>query len=56
MGDLNTPRNLKITDIGEDYVLGVFRDEMDVMRIHLHRLLKPSALITFSRPQKEILQ
>jgi hypothetical protein len=37
---VHTPEGLRILDIGDDYVLGVVRDEFDVERVRLHRLEK----------------
>ena len=41
LGALGTPRSLRIDEIGDDYVLGVFRDSVDVEHIRMHRLSKP---------------
>ena len=39
-GIIETGRNLKLTEVGADYVLGVQRDENDVERVVLYRLRK----------------
>jgi hypothetical protein len=41
LGTVATPRSLRIDEIGDDYLLGVFRDSLDVEHVRLHRLLKP---------------
>jgi hypothetical protein len=41
LGDVETPRGLEIREIGDDYVLGVWRDDMDVEYVRMHRLIKP---------------
>lgn len=38
LGAVDLPSGLRPTDIGEDWVLGVVRDEFDVERLRLHRL------------------
>lgn len=40
LGTLATPRSLRLDDIGDDYVLGVFRDSLDVEHVRMHRLVK----------------
>jgi hypothetical protein len=39
---VRTPEGMRILDIGDDYVLGVVRDDFDVERVRLHRLEKRS--------------
>jgi hypothetical protein len=41
LGDVVTPPRFRLSDIGDDYVLGVWRDEVDVERIREYRLIKP---------------
>lgn len=36
----HTPPGLQVTDIGEDWVLGIRRDEFDVQHVRLHSLAK----------------
>jgi hypothetical protein len=38
LGDLDTPPALRITEIGTDYVLGVWRDELDVEYVRMYAL------------------
>ena len=38
LGDLDTPPALRITEIGADYVLGVWKDEMDVEFVRMYAL------------------
>jgi hypothetical protein len=40
MGEVLTPEDLWILEIGDDYVLGVGRDEFDVEHVRMYRLLK----------------
>lgn len=41
LGDVALPERLWIFEIGEDYVLGVERDELDVEHVRLYSLVKP---------------
>lgn len=34
------PSGLDVQEIGDEYVLGVTRDEMDVERVQVHRLVR----------------
>jgi hypothetical protein len=34
----STPADLLVTEIGEDYIVGLWRDEMEVGFVHAHRL------------------
>ena len=38
---VTVPVRFRITQIGEDWVLGVQRDEMDVQYVRVHRLARP---------------
>lgn len=38
---VETPRRLRMFEIGADYVLGVFLDELDVEHVRLYELIKP---------------
>lgn len=40
LGDVETPRGGRVWDIGNDYVLGVWQDELDVQQVRLYRLVK----------------
>lgn len=41
LGTLGTPRSLRLDEIGDDYLLGVFRDSLDVEHVRMHRISKP---------------
>lgn len=41
LGVVETPAGLEIQEIGADYILGVWRDELDVEHVRLYGLLKP---------------
>lgn len=41
LGDVTLPDRFRVTDMGPDYVLGVWRDEFDVERVRMFRLVKP---------------
>jgi hypothetical protein len=41
LGDIVTPARFRVRDIGGDYVLGVWRDELDVERVRVYALIKP---------------
>jgi len=40
VGNVGTPQNGYVTHIGSDFVLGVWRDEMDVEQVRVYRLIK----------------
>lgn len=44
LGNLELPGNLAVTEIGDDYVLGVVTDELDVQRVQLHRLVRQASV------------
>jgi len=35
---------IEVLEIGDDYVLGLFRDELEVEYLHLYQIVKPSAI------------
>lgn len=39
--DVQTPARYRLTDVGDDYVLGVWRDELDVQVLRVYELVKP---------------
>jgi hypothetical protein len=41
LGDVTLPAALEVYEIGEDYVLGKWRDELDVEHVGVYALLKP---------------
>ena len=41
LGTVGTPRGLRIDDIGDDYLLGVYRDSLDVEHVRMHGIVKP---------------
>jgi hypothetical protein len=41
LGAVDTPPSFRIDDIGDDYLLGVFRDSLDVEHVRMHRITKP---------------
>jgi hypothetical protein len=40
LGDVQTPDGGRVWDIGDDYVLGVWQDELDVQQVRMYRLVK----------------
>jgi hypothetical protein len=38
LGTVETPPGLRIMEIGADYVLGVWRDDLDVEHVRMYRL------------------
>jgi hypothetical protein len=38
LGEVALPSTLGVTEIGEDYVLGTWRDEMDVEYVRMYSL------------------
>jgi len=43
LGTVATPARLQVVEIGDDYVLGVWKDELDVQTVRLYALEKPAA-------------
>jgi len=43
LGKVVTPMGLDVTDIGSDYVLGIYRDEYDVQAVRKYRIIKPQS-------------
>jgi hypothetical protein len=43
LGTVSTPARFRVFEIGEDYVLGVWKDELDVDHVRLFALEKPGA-------------
>ena len=42
LGDVTVPAGLAVHDIGEDYVIGAWTDELGVEFVHVYRIEKPS--------------
>jgi hypothetical protein len=42
LGTVETPEGLNVVEIGPDWVLGTWHDEMDVQHVRLHLLRKPA--------------
>jgi hypothetical protein len=40
LGDVELPKRLDVMEIGDGYLLGVYKDQLDVERIRLYRILK----------------
>ncbi|HEX7120895.1 MAG TPA: hypothetical protein VF178_00905 [Gemmatimonadaceae bacterium] len=47
---MRTPARLRITEIGRDYVLGVWRDESDVQTVRRYALLRQQPNQLVARP------
>ena len=43
LGEVETPIGGRIWEIGENYLLGTWRDELDVEEVRLYGILKPEA-------------
>lgn len=43
LGEITLPESFAVTDLGPDYVLGTFVDELDVQHVRLHRLIQPGS-------------
>ena len=43
LGSVMMPAGLQVTEIGEDFVLGIWRDELDVQHVQLYELNKGNA-------------
>ena len=41
VGSLTLPTELAVLEIGADYLLGLYRDELEVEYVHLYRLTRP---------------
>jgi len=46
LGEVEMPAGLEVFEIGEDYVLGLVRDDLDVERLMLHPLTAAGAGVT----------
>lgn len=42
LGTLDVPARFEVHEIGEDALLGVWRDDADVEHVRLYRILKPA--------------
>ena len=40
LGTIETPGSGRVTEIGEDYLLGIWTDELDVEQVRMYRLYK----------------
>lgn len=43
LGTVTTPPGLRVTQIGTDFIVGVWTDELDVPHVRVHRIHKPAA-------------
>jgi hypothetical protein len=43
LGMVTSPSDLRVFEIGEDYLLGTWRDDLDVEHVQLYELIKPGA-------------
>jgi hypothetical protein len=43
LGEFTLPERFTLTDVGSDYLLGVWSDELDVESVRLYNLIKPGA-------------
>ncbi len=41
LGQVQTPAKFLVFDIGSDYLIGIWRDELDVEHVRVHPLIKP---------------
>ena len=42
LGDVAMPPAFTVLEIGDDYVLGIHRDDLDVQRVQIYRMMKPN--------------
>jgi hypothetical protein len=43
VGKISLPSGLQILEIGEDYLMALYRDELEVEYLRIHRLARPAA-------------
>lgn len=43
LGTVTMPAGLRVTQVGTDFVLGVWKDELDVEHVRMYRIQKPAA-------------
>jgi hypothetical protein len=43
LGTVETPAGLRVTQFGTDFVVGIWRDELEVAHVRVHRIQKPAA-------------
>lgn len=41
LGGIAMPVGLEVTEIGEDYILGIWKDDLDVAYVRMYELIKP---------------
>jgi hypothetical protein len=41
LGIVQTPAQLTVNEIGKDYIIGVWRDDLDVQHVRIYSLVKP---------------
>ena len=41
LGPVTVPAGMRLTDVGEDYVLGTVSDDLGILRVYARRLIKP---------------
>ena len=51
-GTLSVPTGVTLTDIGDDYVLGHWRDDLDVEHVRMYALVKPRQRTRSGRAQQ----
>ena len=51
LGEVETPRDFVVHGIGDDWIIGVWRDELDIPYVRQYPLIKPPALMTGRQPR-----
>jgi len=41
LGDVDTPMGAQVTHVGDDFMLVIWEDELEVQRVQMYELIKP---------------
>ncbi len=41
LGEVETPIGAQVTHVGDDFVLVIWQDELEVQRVQMYELIKP---------------
>jgi hypothetical protein len=55
LGTVDLPEGPEVHQIGSDFVLGVWRDEMDVEHVQLYGVLKPKTVVDSTIAEARLL-
>ena len=41
LGDVDTPKGAQVTHIGDDFMLAIWEDELEIQQVQMYELIKP---------------